>query len=126
MEPEVTPKNPTGRRARIGQPIAFLVPGHERNQRIEGIDHRIEFRVRAQRYGFGRWAGIEKTKGAFIGAFSLRPPDEGRLDELELGYRLRRAAWGQGYATEGARALVARGFAEPSVQHIIAHTMTVN
>ncbi|MEV7378034.1 GNAT family N-acetyltransferase [Streptomyces lydicus] len=44
----------------------------------------------------------------------------------ELGYRLRRAAWGRGYATEGARAVLAYGFAELGVRRVTATTMTVN
>jgi RimJ/RimL family protein N-acetyltransferase len=76
--------------------------------------------------GFGVWAAIEKTTGAFIGWFSLRPHDKDRLDEVELGYRLRRAAWGQGYATEGARALIRKGFTELGVQRVTANTYEHN
>jgi RimJ/RimL family protein N-acetyltransferase len=57
----------------------------------------------------GFWAAETRAGGAFIGWFHLRPD---RIDagEQELGYRLRRAAWGQGFATEGSRALLAHGF----------------
>jgi RimJ/RimL family protein N-acetyltransferase len=75
---------------------------------------------------FGVWAALEKSRGTFIGWFSLRPPDEGRRDEMELGYRLRRSAWGQGYATEGARALIRKGFTELGVQTVIATTYEQN
>lgn len=34
--------------------------------------------------------------GAFIGWFCLRPEAQGPLGEVELGYRLRQAAWGKG------------------------------
>jgi RimJ/RimL family protein N-acetyltransferase len=49
-------------------------------------------------------------EGAFAGWFHLRPSV---ADErvLELGYRLRRAVWGRGLATEGSRALVEHAFA---------------
>ena len=57
----------------------------------------------------GLFAAQEKDGGAFIGWFILRPEPEGPLDEVELGYRLRQAAWGKGYATEGSRALLAQG-----------------
>ena len=76
--------------------------------------------------GFGVWAAIEKASGAFIGWFSLRPPDESRLDEVELGYRLRRPAWGRGFAAEGALALIRKGFTELGVQRVTANTYEHN
>lgn len=80
-----------------------------------------------ERYdGFGIWAAIEKSHGAFIGWFSLRPHDDSRPEETELGYRLRRSTWGQGYATEGARALIRKGFTELGVQRVTANTYEHN
>ena len=76
--------------------------------------------------GYGFWAAVEKTSGNFIGWFHLRPRPAGRADEPELGYRLRRPAWGKGYATEGSRALIDKGFAELGVERVFATTMTVN
>jgi RimJ/RimL family protein N-acetyltransferase len=75
--------------------------------------------------GYGHWAAIEKATGEFIGRFSLRPHDDD-LEQVELGYRLRQSAWGKGYATEGSRALVDKGFSELGAQRIFATTMTVN
>jgi RimJ/RimL family protein N-acetyltransferase len=43
-----------------------------------------------------------------------------------LGYRLRKSAWGQGYATEGSRALIRKGFTEFGVRRVIAEAMAVN
>ncbi|MGW2149424.1 GNAT family N-acetyltransferase [Nonomuraea bangladeshensis] len=60
----------------------------------------------------GFLAAVEKASGGFIGWFHLRPPEGGPADELELGYRLHRAAWGKGYATEGSLALIDRAFDE--------------
>ncbi|WP_157441620.1 GNAT family N-acetyltransferase [Actinoplanes awajinensis] len=75
---------------------------------------------------FGLFAAHEKASGAFIGWFHLRPDRDGPLDEAELGYRLRQAAWGKGYATEGSRALLARGFTELGVRRVWADTMVKN
>lgn len=72
------------------------------------------------------WAAIEKSTGDFLGWFGLRPSDEARLGEVELGYRLRQSAWGKGYATEGARALIRKGFTELGVRRVVANTMAVN
>ncbi|GAA3816671.1 MULTISPECIES: GNAT family N-acetyltransferase [Amycolatopsis] len=71
----------------------------------------------------GYFAAVEKAGGEFTGWFEFRPLGGG---EVELGYRLRRRFWGRGYATEGARALIAHGFAEGDVERVVAFTMAVN
>lgn len=76
--------------------------------------------------GFGRWAAIERAGGDFLGWFSLRPRAGAGPGEVELGYRLRQAAWGRGYATEGARALIRKGFAELGVRRVVATTYQEN
>jgi RimJ/RimL family protein N-acetyltransferase len=76
--------------------------------------------------GYGFWAAIEKSTGRFVGWFHFRPARGAPLDEVELGYRLRKSAWGKGYATEGSRALIDKGFAEHGVRRVVAFTMVVN
>lgn len=72
-----------------------------------------------------RWMAFERSAGAFVGWFALRPSDlDGR--ERELGYRLRRQAWGQGFATEGSKALIELAFTRFGVHRVWAQTMTVN
>lgn len=75
---------------------------------------------------FGYWAAVEKSTGHFLGWFALCPRDGGETGEVELGYRLRRSAWGKGYATEGARALIRKGFTDLGVRRVVAETMAVN
>lgn len=72
----------------------------------------------------GRFAALDRTDGAFVGWFALRLRDD--PDEAELGYRLRRPAWGKGYATEGCRALTHKAFTELGLQRVFAETMAVN
>ena len=69
------------------------------------------------------WAAVETRSGAFVGWFSLRHVDDAIG---ELGFRLRRDAWGRGLASEGASALVAMGFARKAFARIVATTMAVN
>ncbi|WP_431903266.1 GNAT family N-acetyltransferase [Nonomuraea sp. bgisy101] len=76
--------------------------------------------------GFGFWAAEEKATGEFIGWFHFRPGKDAPPGEIELGYRLRRSAWGKGYGTEGSRALIDRGFTEQGVERVTAYTMAVN
>lgn len=73
----------------------------------------------------GVWAAELKTTGEFIGWFHLRP-DRLADAEQELGYRLSRAHWGCGYASEGARALVRDGFAVSHFPKICARTLQAN
>ncbi|HYN96276.1 MAG TPA: GNAT family N-acetyltransferase [Pilimelia sp.] len=70
------------------------------------------------------WAADERATGRFVGWFALNPT--GTPGEADLGYRLRRAAWGRGYATEGARALVRVAFADLGLRRVVATTMAVN
>ncbi len=83
--------------------------------------------------GYDRWAGRfglfaahETAGGAFLGWFCLRPERDGPLDEVELGYRLRRAAWGRGYATEVSSALLAKAFTDLDVRVVWGATMALN
>jgi RimJ/RimL family protein N-acetyltransferase len=76
--------------------------------------------------GYGFWAAIERSSGAFIGWFHLRSRPGTPFDEPELGYRLRASAWNKGYATEGSRALIHKAFTELGAERIVAGTMAVN
>jgi RimJ/RimL family protein N-acetyltransferase len=76
--------------------------------------------------GFGFWAAIDRASGDLMGWFSFRPLAEADPREVGLGFRLRKAAWGQGYATEGARALIRLGFAELGVERVVATTYEYN
>jgi len=76
--------------------------------------------------GYGFWAAEEKSTGRFVGWFHFRPAKDAPPGEVELGYRLRRSAWGKGYATEGSRALIRKGFEELGVQRVVAFTMVVH
>lgn len=76
--------------------------------------------------GYGFWAAMEKSTGEFLGWFHFRPRDGSLADQPELGYRLRKSAWGKGYGTEGSRALIRKGFTEFGVRRVFAETMAVH
>jgi RimJ/RimL family protein N-acetyltransferase len=76
--------------------------------------------------GYGYWATMEKSTGAFLGWFGFVPPEGRGPDDVELGYRLRKSAWGKGYATEGSLALIRKGFTELGVQRVFATTYQDN
>jgi RimJ/RimL family protein N-acetyltransferase len=66
----------------------------------------------------GLLAMLERGDGAFLGRCGLKYWPQ--FDETELGWALRREAWGQGYATEAARACLEWGFAELDVPYLTA------
>jgi len=74
---------------------------------------------------FGVWVAELKVTNEFIGWFSLRLTDD-IGNEAALGYRLNRATWGKGYATEGVQALICQGFTACGLHRIVATTYEEN
>jgi RimJ/RimL family protein N-acetyltransferase len=68
----------------------------------------------------GFWYTTRRDTGAFIGWFTLKYC--GKSADVETGYMLLPDAWGQGYATEGATALVDFGFDDLGLTRIVGVT----
>lgn len=71
-------------------------------------------------YGFGRWAWFAKDGGEFVGLAGFRCMTVDDWPEVTLGYLLRPAHWGQGYATEIAGRLVDLAFEKLGMESVIA------
>jgi RimJ/RimL family protein N-acetyltransferase len=69
------------------------------------------------------WTARRRANGAFVGWFCLWPEGD-RV--AELGYRLRRMEWGQGFGSEGAAALANWGFKSAGYDRIVACAMAAN
>jgi RimJ/RimL family protein N-acetyltransferase len=80
--------------------------------------------------GWGLWALESRASGAFLGFTGLQPWDASSglpcAPAIEVGWRLAREAWGQGYATEAARAAVAYGFTTLDLEEIVSMTAETN
>jgi RimJ/RimL family protein N-acetyltransferase len=78
--------------------------------------------------GYCFWAIERRDDGVFLGFCGLKPGAEGTpiAGELEAGWRLRRDAWGRGYAREAATASLAWGWANTGVNQIVAITVHGN
>ena len=109
------------------QVMRFLSGGTPTPRAVVESDILPLFMRRDDRYpGYGFWAAIEKASGDFVGWFSFRPTSGADPCEVSLGFRLRRDAWGKGYATEGARVLIRLGFTKWGVQRVVATTYQDN
>jgi RimJ/RimL family protein N-acetyltransferase len=78
----------------------------------------------AARPGYGLLHASRRDDGRFVGASGLFPEPEGR--EIEIAYRLPFDCWGQGYATEMARAVLAHGFDTLGLERVVGLTWPEN
>jgi len=72
----------------------------------------------------GGWVIIDKVDDQLIGSCEIEYLDE--TDEYELGYALGKAYWGQGIATEAARAATRFGFEYAKLERIMAVVVPEN
>ncbi|MBV9783602.1 MAG: GNAT family N-acetyltransferase [Acidisphaera sp.] len=79
-------------------------------------------------HGFCKWAVEAPGVAPFIGAVGLMrvPFEAGFTPAVEVAWRLHRRYWGQGYATEAARAAIADGFLRVGLTEIVAFTALSN
>jgi ribosomal-protein-alanine N-acetyltransferase len=78
--------------------------------------------------GYGLWALELQVTGEFIGFTGLEKPsfDAHCTPAVEVGWRLTRTAWRQGYATEAAAAALAFGFDDVGLDEVVSFTTVAN
>ncbi len=81
-----------------------------------------------ERQGWGLWALEQRATGRFLGFTGLAHPafEASFTPAVEVGWRLARAAWGCGFATEAARAAAAFAFAELGLDELVSFTAESN
>jgi RimJ/RimL family protein N-acetyltransferase len=78
-------------------------------------------------HGICFWLVERRVDGALLGFCGLEPGSVGSIEgEIEIGWRLRQDAWGQGYAKEAALASLAWGWANLVASRIRAITVPAN
>ena len=87
----------------------------------------IQKRIR-DNHGWGFWAVEESASRQFIGFVGLNKP---KIEfpfplEIEIGWRLDRRYWGNGYATEAALKSLEYAFDVLSVKEVVAFTSVLN
>jgi len=103
----------------------FLLSALTREESDALVD-RIE--AHFDEHGFGLWALEVRPTGQFIGFTGLAWKTFAAhfTPAVEVGWRLARSAWGEGYATEAARAALACGFVEHGLEEVVSMTATTN
>jgi RimJ/RimL family protein N-acetyltransferase len=81
-----------------------------------------------ERQGFGFWATELKSTGAFIGFVGLNVPNfkAAFTPCVEIGWRLAKEHWGNGYATEAANACLDYAFNQAGLTEILSWTYRGN
>jgi len=107
--------------------MRYLTSGGRSRAQVEQAHRRRMTRSQGMP-GLGMWLGFAEDK--FVGLWMLQTPhgpDQPDVEgEADLGYRLLRSHWRQGYATEGSRELLRYGFEELGLDRIFAQTLTIN
>lgn len=103
-DPEITKHIPDAPRTReeAREELEWHMNGHPRNPEL------------------GLWASIHKESGKFIGRCGLLPGSIEGQPEVEVAYTIAREYWGQGLATEAARAILQYGFEKLNLVRLIS------
>lgn len=121
-EADIAPFHAMGQDEEVMRHIGPLMPLAE----ARAAYHRMEAMLAEHGYCF--WAIERKEDGAFLGFCGLKPGATGTPieREIEIGWRLARDHWGQGYAREAAEASLAWGWANLPAPAIAAITTPDN
>ena len=100
-----------------------FVPGAAQES-VEGTRARIQFALDRAPPGWGFWA-VEDRGGRLVGGVGLFP-EAWEGPEFELAYHVVPSAWGRGYATEAAAALLDAAWRETELERVLAFAFEGN
>lgn len=103
-----------------------LWPGTELPNEPQVIGSTLEKEHHWDRYGFGLWLVRDRAMGEIVGRGGLQWTDVAALNEVEAGWAIVPERWGEGLATELARASVQTAFGPLGMSEIIAFTLPDN
>lgn len=83
---------------------------------IKGYDH-------FEKNGFGRWVIVDRKTNEYLGWCGLKKHSDGMID---LGYRIKKAYWGRGIASEAAAACLDYGFNVLNMSEIVGRSAKAN
>ncbi|WP_374656143.1 GNAT family N-acetyltransferase [Phenylobacterium sp.] len=107
----------------VMQWLGGVLTPEQAGQRIDRVEATFEA------LGYGRFLVERKSDGAFLGWCGVMPCHESVTPiagQPEIGWRLVTTAWGEGYATEAARAALDDAFARVGLAEVLAYTSKAN
>jgi RimJ/RimL family protein N-acetyltransferase len=116
---EFVPQDADALAAVLGDPVAmqYYPAAFDR----KGVEEWIGKNIGSyQRDGHGLWAMVLKDSGQLIGDCGCILQEVEDTNHVEVGYHVRRDLWGNGYATEAARACVEHAFTALGVTRVIS------
>ncbi len=119
-EADVAPFHAMGQDADV---MRHLGPPATWRDAVDGFERMQECQ---RRHGHCFWAVERQADRSFIGFCGLKPGKPPIEGEVEIGWRLARQAWGQGYAYEAAAASLGWGWSHLDVPGIAAMTVPAN
>src|SRR5262249_13511314 len=116
---ELTPADVDALEAVLGDPLAmqYYPAAFNRKEVEEWIERNVE---RYQRDGHGLWAMLLRSTGELIGDCGCTLQEVEGVNHVEVGYHVRRDLWGNGYATEAARACMEYAFTRLGADRVIS------
>ncbi len=105
--------------------MRFSITGPETRQDIQ-TRYLPSCLKRYSRDGLGQWAVVRKSDGLCVGECGICAQQVDGEKEFEVSYRIRRDCWGNGLATEAARACCDYGFNKAGLRRLISIIETEN
>lgn len=121
---EITPDDAEQAYLLNSDPEVIRHTGDRPFEDVESAARFLETYDHYRRYGFGRWAVIQKSNHGFLGWCGLKYSPE--LDEHDIGFRFFRSNWGKGFATEAGQKCLELGFNRFQLAVITGRVMRAN
>jgi RimJ/RimL family protein N-acetyltransferase len=107
---------------RVMRYLGSGLKGRTRAECEQGIERMVQ--RASERPGYGLLHASLRDGGGFVGGCGLFPVPDG--DDIEMAYRLPHVRWGQGFATEMARAVLAHAFDNLGLARVVGLTWPEN
>ncbi len=112
----------------LGQDVAGMIFFSRLYTPVESYAKMCEHIVFLEDHGYGFWAVDYKENGEFIGTIGFNHPSIEAFFTpcVQIGWCLKKEYWGQGLATEGAKAALAYIEKHSDLSEIYAYTIKQN